>query len=83
MCSVLAVPYLAGIIVGYLRLNLQVAGTVGLGLWLGQIVAVYTFTRKRSAPTSDSGLYLLVNFFIFAAAYTLMFVLVGFMIPPS
>jgi len=66
-----AVPYVGGIIVGYLRPPLTTIAMAGLALWLGQLLAMFVCARWLRINTKQPKVSALSTVFTFGAAYGL------------
>ncbi len=81
MAAIWAVPYIGGVIVGYVLPRPATIVIIGLVLWLGQMLAAsacahWLFHTREKYPT----LYSLTTVFTFGAAYGLAVVFVGYII---
>lgn len=80
LATIAAVPYVGGIIVGYLLPRPAIIAGVGLALWCGQMLAVLACGRLYGTRTKFPTLYSLTTVFTFGAAYGLAVVVVGFVL---
>lgn len=69
-----ATPFIGGGVVGYFLPGPSITVAVGLVLWLGPILAISVYTRKRPTLTALS------TVFTFGAAYGLAVVVVGYIL---
>lgn len=79
IAAIWAVPYIGGVIVGYVLPRHATILIIGLALWLGQMLAAsacahWLYHTKEKHPT----LYSLTTVFTFGAAYGLAVVFVGY-----
>lgn len=78
-----AVPYVGGIIVGYLLPRPAIIVAVGMALWCGQMLAVVACAHLYGTRTKHSILYSLTTVFTFGAAYGLAAAVVAFILRAS
>jgi len=79
MC-IAALPYVGGLIMGYLLPGPATIGIVGLALWLGQMLSIFIYAKGSGAPTKYTKLSALTTIFTFGAAYGLAAVVGAFML---
>jgi hypothetical protein len=72
------VPFIGGSVVGAFWQTPALIISVGLGLWLSQIVALSLLARWRGSRAKYPTLYSLTTVFTFSAAYGLAVVVVGY-----
>ena len=77
LAAIAAVPYVGGIIVGYLLPRPAIIAAAGLALWCGQMLAVLACGRWYGTRTKFPTLYSLTTVFTFGAAYGIAVVVVG------
>lgn len=73
-------PFVGGIVAGYLRPRPAVTISIGLLLWLLWVLVVVAYTRWHRASTRTSVLLSLASVFSFGAAYGVTFAAVAFVL---
>lgn len=76
--TIVAAPYIGGIIVGYLLPRPAVIVAVGLTIWVGQMLGIFAFAYTDRTQTKYSLLYSLTTIFTFGATYGFAVVVVAF-----
>ncbi|MGA7633604.1 MAG: hypothetical protein WCB11_22815 [Terriglobales bacterium] len=74
----MVVPFIGGIIVGYVLPRPAIIVTVGLALWIGQMLATYVLAHTDRTQTKYPLLYSLTTIFTFGATYGFAVVVVAF-----
>ena len=76
MLATAALPYAGGIAIGYLHPPAVIIVTVGMGLWLLQMIVAFVFAHRRHQQVNRSSLlYAISTVFTFGAAYGLAVVI--------
>jgi len=77
-----ALPFIGGIVVGWLRLRPEIILAIGAALWLAKILVLITLARRYPSRTKPSILTLsLSSVFPFGAAYGLAVVITPYVLP--
>jgi hypothetical protein len=76
-----AVPFVGGIVVGWLRLRPEIILAIGAALWLAKMLVLITFARRYPSPNKPSMLTSLSSIFPFGAAYGLAAVIAPYVFP--
>jgi hypothetical protein len=79
LATVVALPYVGGIIMGSLSQGPAVVITVGLALWLCMVLATYTASRTNSSPKRFPLLQTLTTLVTFSAVYAACFVVTAYL----
>jgi hypothetical protein len=76
--ATVALPYLGGILMGWLSMNPAIVITVGLALWLCMVLAIYLASRTDPGPKRFPLLQALTTLVTFSAAYAVCFVVTSY-----
>jgi hypothetical protein len=79
LATVALLPYVGGILMGWLSLNPAIVIAVGLTLWLCMVLAIYLASRTDSGPKRFPLLRILTTLVTFSAAYAVCFVVTAYL----
>ena len=76
--AIAAVPWVGGVVLGYIFPRPAIIVTAGLTLWLCEMLAVFIIARRSHKRTQNLAVHMLATFFTFAASYAFAVGLVAF-----
>jgi hypothetical protein len=62
-------PWVGGIIVGYVSHSFAFIAAIGLVLWLGKWLAIFAVSHRSHKPIRNRGTHMLADFFLFGTWY--------------
>lgn len=77
--ATVALPYVGGILMGWLSLNPAIVIAAGLALWLCMVLAIYLSSRTGPGPKRFPLLQSLTTLVTFSAAYAACFVVTAYL----
>ena len=77
--ATVALPYVGGILMGWLSLNPAIVIAVGVALWLCMVLTIYLVSRTDHGPTRFPLLKALTTLVTFSAAYAVCFVVTAYL----